>query len=103
MVNFMLPSNVVDHGFKLWSGQNKRCKLVFVTFSLLKHSAVRSKIKDWLAPNKDKVSECSEIYLQTDFVSVNYHYKNPTKSWSSTNRTSYHLIITYYHHDIAEK
>jgi len=94
MVNFMLPSNVVDHGFKLWSGQNKGCKLVFGAFSLLKHAAVRSKIKDWLAPNKDKVSECSEVYLQTDFVSVNYqyHYKNPTKSWSSTNRTSYHLI-----------
>ena len=95
VVNFMLPSNVVDPLFKLWSGHSKGCKLLFVAFSILKHAAVRSKIKDGLAPNKDKVSECSEVYLQTDFVSVNfqYHYKNPTKSWSSTNRTSYHLHV----------
>ena len=59
MVN-MLASSAVDHGFKPRSGQTKDYKIGICCFSA-KHTALRRKSKDWLAPNQNKVSEWSDM------------------------------------------
>ena len=51
----MLPSNVVDHGFELLSGQTKDYEIGICCFST-KLVSLRSKSKDWLARNKENVS-----------------------------------------------
>ena len=51
----VLSSSVVDRGFEPRSGQTKDYKINICCFST-KHTALRSKNKDWLAQNHDSVS-----------------------------------------------
>jgi hypothetical protein len=62
MVN-MLVSRAVDRGFKPWSGQTKDHKIGICCFST-KHAALRRKSKDWLARNKNNVSEWSDMPIR---------------------------------------
>ena len=64
----VLGSSVVDHRqIKSWSSQTKKC--VFAVF-FAKHTALRSKSKDWLARNHDNVSECSYISIHSVATSL---------------------------------
>jgi hypothetical protein len=56
----VLASSGVDCGFELWSGQTKDFKIGICCFSV-KHAALRSKRKDWLAQNQNNVSEWSDM------------------------------------------
>ena len=56
----MLASSVVDNGFEPRSGQTKDYKIGISCFSA-KHTALRSKSKDWLARNQNNVSEWSDM------------------------------------------
>jgi hypothetical protein len=51
----MLSSNVIDCGFKTWSGQIKEYK--FGIYSSTYHAALKSTSKDWLACNQDNLSD----------------------------------------------
>jgi hypothetical protein len=58
----MLASSVVDRGFKPQSGQTKNDKIgISICDFIVKHAALRSKSKDWLARNQDYVSDCSDM------------------------------------------
>jgi hypothetical protein len=57
----VLASSVVDRGFETRSGQTKDYKIGFCCFSV-KHAALRSKSKDWMAQNQ-KVER--HVYPQT--------------------------------------
>jgi hypothetical protein len=54
----VLTWSVVDHGLEPRSGQTKDYKIGIYCFST-KHAALRRKSKDWLAQNRDNVSEMS--------------------------------------------
>ena len=54
----MLASSAVDRGFETRSGQTKDYKIGICCFSA-KHTALRSKSKDWLTRNQNNVSEWS--------------------------------------------
>jgi hypothetical protein len=56
----VLASNAVDRGFEPWSDKTKDYKIGMCCFSV-KHTALRSKNKDWLARNQKNVSEWSEM------------------------------------------
>ena len=49
-------SSAVDRGFEPRSGQTKDYKIGMRCFSA-KHTALRRKNKDWLARNRDNVSD----------------------------------------------
>ena len=66
MVN-MLASNIVDRGFKPWSGQTEDYKIGICCFST-KHAALRRKSKDWLTQNQDIM--LSDIEYSQTVVSV---------------------------------
>ena len=59
MVN-VLDSSVVDRGFESQSGQTKYYTVGICCFSA-KHTAWRSKSKDWLAWNQNNVYEWSDM------------------------------------------
>jgi hypothetical protein len=59
----MPASSAVDSGFESQSGQTKDYKIGICGFSAM-HAALRSKSKDWLVWNRDKVSEWSHILFQ---------------------------------------
>ena len=50
----LLPSSVVDCGFKTRSRQTKDCK-IGICFLSTKHAALRSKSQDWLGLYQDNV------------------------------------------------
>ena len=52
----VLTSSAVDRGFEPRSGQTKDYEIDICCFSA-KHTALRRKSKDWLARNRDNVSE----------------------------------------------
>ena len=56
----VIASSAVDRGFESRSGQTKDCKIGICCFSA-KHTALRSKSKDWLAQNQNNVSEWSDM------------------------------------------
>ena len=58
----MLASSVVDRGFEPWSGQTKDYKIGICCFSA-RHAALRSKSKDWLAWNKNNVSDWGDMSI----------------------------------------
>ena len=58
----VLALYVVDHGFEAWSGQIKDYEVGICCFST-KHAAVRSKSKDWLARNRNNVSEWNDMSI----------------------------------------
>ena len=59
----MLAASAVDRGFKQRSGQTKDYNISIYCFSA-KHTALRRKNKDWLAPNQDNVSEWGDIFIR---------------------------------------
>ena len=56
----VLALSAVDCGFEPRSGQTKDYKIGICCFST-KHTALRSKSKDWLARNQNNVSEWSDM------------------------------------------
>ena len=48
-------------------------------YKIGKHAALRSKNKDWSAQNQNNISEWSDMSTPQNVVSMNDHYKNPTK------------------------
>ena len=58
----LLASSVVDRGFEPWSGQTKDYIIGICCFSA-RHAALRSKSKDWLAWNKNDVSDWGDMSI----------------------------------------
>ena len=56
----VLALSVVDRVFESLSGQTKDCK-IGISFFSTKHTALRSKNKDWLVRNQDNVSLWSDM------------------------------------------
>jgi hypothetical protein len=56
----VLASSVVGRGFESRSGQTKDYKIGICYFSV-KHSALKSKSKDWLTRDQNNVSEWSNM------------------------------------------
>jgi hypothetical protein len=56
----MLALSAVDRGFKARSGQTKDYKIGICCFSA-KYTAFRRLSKDWLARNRNNVSEWSDM------------------------------------------
>ena len=56
----VLVLSVVDRGFEPQSGQTKDYNIGISCFSA-KHAALRRKSKDWLARNRNNVSEWSDM------------------------------------------
>ena len=56
----MFASSAVVRGFEPQSGQTKDYKIGICCFSA-KHTALRSKSKDWWAPNQNNMSEWSDM------------------------------------------
>jgi hypothetical protein len=65
----MHTSSAEELGFKPRYGQAKNYNIGICCFST-KHSALRSKSKDWLARNQNNVSEWSDMSTQRIVVSV---------------------------------
>ena len=86
-----LDSSVIDRGFEPHSGHTKDYKFGICCFSS-KHTALRSKSKDWLARNQDNVSIRRLLFQWVSTI------KNPKRTSSSSHRK-----LTYSCHDIAEK
>jgi hypothetical protein len=59
----LLASSAVGHGFEPRSGQTKDYKFGICCFSA-KNAALRRKSKDWLARNRNNVSEWSDIFTR---------------------------------------
>ena len=59
----MLPFHAVDRGFEPRSGQTKDYEISICCF-FAKHAALRRKNKDWLALDRDNVSEWGEMSLR---------------------------------------
>ena len=56
----VLASSVVDSGFEPWSSQTNDYKIGICCFSA-KHASLKRKSKDWLALNRDNVSERGDM------------------------------------------
>jgi hypothetical protein len=57
----VLSSSAVDRGFDTRSGQTKDFKIGMCCFCA-KHAALRRNSKDWMARNKDNVSEWGDMF-----------------------------------------
>ena len=58
----VLSSTAVDRRFDARSGSAKDCKIGICFFSA-KHEALKRLCKDWLARNRENVSEWGDIYI----------------------------------------
>ena len=58
----MLASRAVDRGFEPQPGKSTDYEIGICCF-FSKHTALRSKNKDWLDQNRDIVSECSDMSI----------------------------------------
>jgi hypothetical protein len=58
----MLTSSVVDCEFESQLGQTKDYT-TGICFFPAKHAALRRKSKDWLARNRDYMSECADMSI----------------------------------------
>ena len=59
----VLVSSVVGHGFEPWLGHTKDYELDICCFSVM-HAAFRKQSKDWLARNRDNVSEWGDMSIR---------------------------------------
>ena len=60
----VLASSAVDYELEPRLGQTKDYKIgICCFFAILKHAALRSKSKDWLARNQDNVSEWGDMSI----------------------------------------
>ena len=62
----VLASSVVDHGFENLLGQTKDYEIGICCYSV-KHVALRSKNKDYLARNQNNVSEWIDMSVRELF------------------------------------
>ena len=60
----VLAWSAVDHGFDPRSCQTKDYDIGMCCFST-KHAALKSKSKDWLARNRNKMSEWSNMSIRS--------------------------------------
>ncbi len=65
----VLASSEVDHGFEHRSCQTKDYEMSICCFSS-KHAELRRKNKDWMARNRDNVSEWGDMSYPRTVVSV---------------------------------
>jgi hypothetical protein len=79
----MITSRDVDHGFEPRSGQTKDYKIGIFCFSA-KHAALRRKSKDWLARNKDNVSEWGDMSINRLLF-----------QWASTIKIQLSVLVYY--------
>ena len=85
----VLASSVVDRGFEPRSGQTKDYKIGICCFST-KHTALRSRSKDWLAQNQNNVTQWCDMSTRGR---LSQHYKNPTQRVGlEQSRLHHHLI-----------
>ena len=70
----------------------KTMKLVFVAYPLLNHAALRRKSKDWLARNRDNMSELGNMSI-CGLLSVSQHYENPTQRVGLVQSGPHHYLI----------
>ena len=70
----VLALSAVDRGLEPRASQTKDYKIGICCFSA-KHAGLRRKSKNWLARNRDNMSE----WYPRTVVSVSLHYKNPSK------------------------
>jgi len=59
----MLASSLVYQGFVPQSGQTKDYEIGMCCFSAIKHAALRTKSKEWLARNQDYVSNWGDMSI----------------------------------------
>ena len=59
----VLASSAVDRGFEPQSGQTKDYEIGICCF-IAKHTALRRKSKEWLARNRNNVSEWSNMSVR---------------------------------------
>jgi hypothetical protein len=95
----VLALSAADRGFEPRSGQTKDYKIGISCFSA-KHAAWWRKSKDWLARNRNNVSD-GVTCLPMDCCSL---WKSNSACWSRTKRTSSssHWKLICSCHDIAE-
>jgi hypothetical protein len=100
----MLASSAVDLGFEPWSGQTKDYKIDICCFSA-KHTALRSKSKDWFAQNQNNVSEWGDMSIRGLLFQWASTIKKKLSIWSWIKWTSSssQWKLTCSRHDIAEK
>ena len=72
----LFESGVVDRAFETWSGQSKDYKIDICCFSD-KHSAFRSRNKDWLVGNHNNFPEWRNMST-ADCCFIELVFKNPT-------------------------
>ena len=79
----VLVSSAVDRGFEPRLGQTKYYKIRICCFSA-KHASLRRKSKDWLARNKNNVSEWSDMSTQRLLF-----------QWASTIKIQLSVLVWY--------
>jgi hypothetical protein len=97
----VLASSVVDCGFKPWSCQTNDYKIGICCFSA-KHAALRRKSNDWMARNRDNMSEWGAMSISRMLFQWASTIKNPTKSVGLVPCTPHHHLIELTCSDIAE-
>jgi hypothetical protein len=88
----VLPSSAIDRGFESRSGQAKHYQLVFVAYNA-KHAELRRNSKDWLVPNQDNVSECSDMYIRRLLFQLANTIKKITKRDGLEKSGHHHHLI----------
>ena len=77
----ILTSSVVDCEFESQLGQTK-FYITGICFIPAKHAALRRKSKDWLARNRDNMSECADMSIHGLFF-----------QWTSTIQIQLSLLV----------
>ena len=77
----VLASSVVDHGFENLLGQTKDYEIGICCYSV-KHVALRSKNKDYLARNQNNVSEWIDMSVRELFC-----------QWASTMKIKLSVLL----------
>ena len=84
----VLASCVVDRGFEPWTDLTRIYKICICCFSA-KYATLRKKSKDWLARNRDNVTEWVDMSIRGLLIqwasTIKIH-------WSSTKWSHHHLI-----------
>jgi hypothetical protein len=88
----VVASSAGDHGFDPRSCQTKDYEIGICCFSA-KHAAFRRKSKDWLARNKDNVSEWDDISIRGLLFQRASTIKNPTKRVGLVQSWPHHHFI----------
>ena len=79
----LLASSVVDRGFETLSRQTKDYKIGICCFST-KHTAVKTKSKDWFSQYQDNVSEWGDMFI-----------RELSFQWASTIKIQLSVLVQY--------